>query len=127
MKLKKLKKQDIIDMLVRIVCQDMSSLAVFAASFFFVCCQNDADACFRSALGKELRRRGIFKTDIDSFWPENIDLTKFNDDDLETVMTEFGSGREQGAFEDGFVEVFTGRDRWAERERKRRAAKKGKR
>jgi len=81
----------------------------------------DADVEFREVLNQELFRRGILKTP--EFNLANVNVSEFTDDDMESIYIWFDSDPEEPTLEDNYVELFTGRDRWKERNRKRRAAK----
>ena len=123
-KLEKL-NQYIINLLVRAACWHVSNMVIFNIAYFCVGGGKIADHQFRQAINQELVRRGFLKTS--DFTIDNVILDKFTDDNMDSVECWFTSDPLERTAEDSYVRLFTGRDRWAERntpKRKRRAARR---
>ena len=117
-------QQDTVNLLFSSVFPRMSNLVILNFAYFCVSARTDADVQFRQALDQELFRRGLL-TGPD-FCSANVNVDKFSDDDMSSVDMWFaGEGDPDGyTHEDHYVKLLTGRDRWAERKRRRGAGKK---
>lgn len=116
-------KQSIFNLLVRVICRRVSNMVIFNIAYFCVGGSKGADYQFRQAINQELFRRGFLKTS--DFTIDNVIVDEFTEDDMDSVDNWFASDRDERTAEDSYVLLFTGRDRWAERntpKRKRRAA-----
>jgi hypothetical protein len=111
------------DRLFRDVFQQWSDLFIFTVGFFTSNERKDnvAESQFRKAITRELIRRGLLKAP--AFTIDNFNRESFTQGDMDDVFLRFDCGRYSPTAEDNFVELFTGRDRHAEREQKRRAQK----
>lgn len=118
--------EETIKMLFCSVFPRLSDLIVFNLSHFCEGGSTDADDQFRKALDQELFRRGLVTTP--DLYNRDVNVDKFSDEDMESAILWFdGDGDSEGpTVEDHYVRLLTGRDRWAERNRKRCAAKKTK-
>jgi hypothetical protein len=98
----------------------LSNLIIFNLAHFCDGGRTDADGQFREALYQELFRRGVVTTP--NLYTTDVNVDKFSDDDLESVILWFdGDGDSKGhTLEDHYVRLLTGRDRWAERNPKRK-------
>ena len=116
--------QYIRNLLVRALCWRVSNMTVLNAAYFCTGWFEVADKQFKQAFIEELYRRGLLKNkSVDNC---DIRLNKFTWKDIDSVAW-FDGPTNIGSHEDDYIELFTGRDRFAERntlKRKRRAAKK---
>jgi hypothetical protein len=118
-------KQDTIKLLFSSVFPHMSNLVIFNLAYFCVGVRTVADDQFREALNQELFRRGFLKTPV--FTIDNVIVDEFTEADMDSVDCWFASDPLERTAEDYYVRLFTGRDRWAERntpKRKRSAARR---
>lgn len=102
-----------IDSLFRDVFPHMSDLFCFNLAYFSVGGNDGADAQFRQALTVELFRRGLLE--VPHLDDENVDVTRFTKDDIKAIKHFFACDEGGSTQEDCYVELFTERNRWAER------------
>ena len=119
--------RDTIEMLSRYVFSCLSNLVIFNLAHFCVGRSTDGDGQFQGILDQEIFRRGLVTTP--DVYTRAVNLNRFNDADMESVDMWFGGdGDPDGQTqEDIYIELLTGRDRWAERntpKQKRRSAQK---
>jgi hypothetical protein len=114
--------KETIKMLFRTVFPPMSNLVIFNLSHFCEGESTEADQQFREALDQELFRRGLVTTP--DLYTRDVNVDKFSDEDLESVNLWFDSDLEGCTAEDNYVRLLTGRDRWAERQPKKKHAGK---
>jgi hypothetical protein len=115
-----------LNILFRAVFPYMSNVVVFNLAYFCLGGSTTADSEFRGALIQELFRRGLLRSPyIDE--PYNVNVDEFTEEEVDSINSLFACDQEKPTPEDTYVELFTDRDRWTERntsKRKRRAAKK---
>jgi hypothetical protein len=112
-------EKDTIHLLSRIVFRHMSSLVLFNIWYFCVGRREKADDYFEEALTQELVRRGLLKWEQQTLDVANLD--KFTDYDMRFIKRYFDPDPDRPTREDLYVELLTGRTRWIERKRLRRA------
>ena len=105
----------------------LSNLVIFNLAYFCLGGTTRADHQFRKALIQEAFRRGLVQTPDVTSLDENVNLKKFTEKDVKSINILFACDQEEPTTEDSYVNLFTDRDRWEERntpKRKRRATKK---
>lgn len=117
-------EKELISLLSNIAFRRMSNLVIFNLTYFGeLGSGNRTDDLVRLALKQELYRRSILINPPTFDYAcnrGNVDVDKFTGDDMDSVELWFNGDMTGATAEDHYIELMTGRDRWAERNPKRK-------